>query len=109
MNSAVDFAIDIEKLRASANQAAKKMHVLANPDRLLLLCQISLGERSVSQLEEQTGIMQPTLSQQLGVLRKENIVHTRRDGKYIYYSVADKSAMAILHALYQEYCQPNNS
>ena len=78
--------------------------LLANPERLLLLCQLSQGEFSVGELEEQLGIHQPTLSQQLGVLRNQQVVATRRDGKNIYYSVADPAVLEILVVLYRLYC-----
>ena len=80
------------------------LKLLANEDRLLLLCQLSQGERCVSELEEQLGIRQPTLSQQLGVLRSEGQVNTRRDGKNIYYSVTNPAALEILALLYRLYC-----
>jgi ArsR family transcriptional regulator len=78
--------------------------VLANEDRLLLLCQLSRGERSVGELESLLGIYQPTLSQQLGVLRTEGMVHTRRESKRIYYSVADPKVLALLQTLYTLFC-----
>ncbi|QEL57948.1 helix-turn-helix transcriptional regulator [Chromobacterium paludis] len=91
-------------MRAAAGQASGLMRALSNEDRLLLLCQLSQGEKSVSELEETVGIRQPTLSQQLGVLRNEGLVATRRDGKRIIYSVADPKALAVLSTLYQLYC-----
>jgi DNA-binding transcriptional ArsR family regulator len=103
MNTALH-VIDAELLRGAAAQAVGVLKLLANEDRLLLLCQLSQGERCVSELEEQLGIRQPTLSQQLGVLRNEGAVHTRRDGKNIYYSVADPATLEILALLYRLYC-----
>ena len=70
------------------------------------MCQLADGEYCVSELEEATDIRQPTLSQQLTVLREEQLVHTRREGKQIYYSMASKEAMAIIEVLYQQYCAP---
>ncbi|MES2280716.1 MAG: metalloregulator ArsR/SmtB family transcription factor [Pseudomonadota bacterium] len=96
--------IDTERLRQAAGHAVGVLKMLANEDRLLLLCQLSQGERCVSELEEQLGIRQPTLSQQLGVLRNEGLVNTRRDGKNIYYSVASPAALDILAVLYRLYC-----
>jgi len=95
---------DMTKMRLAASEATTVMRTLANEDRLLLLCQLSQGEMSVSELEEALEIRQPTLSQQLGVLRTENLVQTRRDGKRIYYSVADPKALSILGMLYELYC-----
>jgi len=96
--------LDIESMRASALQATSVLRTLANPDRLLLLCQLSQGEKSVGELESLLGIVQPTLSQQLGVLRQEEMVNTRRSGKQIYYSVKDPKVLVILNTLYALYC-----
>lgn len=95
---------DLPKLEAAAGEAGKLLKVLSNPDRLLLLCQMTQGEFSVRELEEMTGIAQPTLSQQLSVLRDEHMVSTRRDGKKIFYSIASTEALAVLQVLYQLYC-----
>lgn len=91
-------------LRHAAGEAVSALKVLANEDRLLLLCQLSLGEACVSDLEETLDIRQPTLSQQLGVLRTEGVVNTRRDGKRIYYSVADPNVLQVIQVLYRLYC-----
>ena len=71
--------LDLDKMKASAGNACRLMKVLSNPDRLMLLCQLSQGEFSVGELEEQLDIHQPTLSQQLGVLRSQGVVATRRE------------------------------
>ena len=97
---------DPDAMQAAAAQACALLKVLANPDRLLLLCQLAQGELAVSQLESLTGIRQPTLSQQLGVLREEELVSTRREGKQIFYSVASPEAMQVLQVLYELYCPP---
>ncbi len=97
-------AIDPDLMRAAASRAVGVLKMLANEDRLLLLCQMSQGELCVADLEQQLGIRQPTLSQQLGVLRGEKLVNTRRDGKNIYYSLADPAALEILALLYRLYC-----
>jgi len=96
--------MDLTVLHDNANRAASLLKSLANPDRLLLLCQLVAGERTVSELEKLTGIRQPTLSQQLGVLRNEALVSTRREGKWIYYRVASQEALSILETLYGLYC-----
>lgn len=102
MNSDTNF--DMATLRAASNRACALMRVMSNPDRLLLLCQLSQGEHRVGELEELLDIQQPTLSQQLAVLREEALVSTRRDGKQIYYSIASDAALAVLDVLYQQYC-----
>lgn len=88
----------------AAGRATALLRVLANEDRLLLLCQLTQGEACVSELEELLGIRQPTLSQQLAVLRTEEIVSTRREGKKIFYQVCDARAVAMLSTLYGLYC-----
>ena len=98
---------DMAQMRLSANTAVGSLRAMANEDRLLLLCQLSLGEKSVSELEELLDIHQPTLSQQLGVLRTEGLVNTRRDGKRIYYSVADARILGLLTAMHLAYCPQN--
>ena len=94
-----------DKGLAEYAQAARLLKALANPDRLLLLCQLSQREMSVSELEISLGILQPTLSQQLGVLREEALVVTRRDGKHVFYRVRSPQALAVLRVLYEEFCR----
>lgn len=96
--------IDPSLLRGAAGRAVGALKVLANEERLLLLCQLSQGEMCVSELEASLDIRQPTLSQQLGVLRTEGVVSTRRQGKHIFYSVADADLLEILAVLYRLYC-----
>ena len=96
--------MDLAKLHVAADKASKLMKVLSNPDRLLLLCQMTQAERSVSELEAITSIHQPTLSQQLMVLRLEGVVNTRREGKQIFYSISSNEALAVMQVLYQLYC-----
>ena len=95
-----------QAMRDAAQSACALMKVLANPDRLLLLCELAEGEKNVGELLEATGIQQPTLSQQLAVLREEALVDTRRDGKSIYYRLASAQALAVMQVLYQQFCQP---
>jgi DNA-binding transcriptional ArsR family regulator len=97
-------ALDVATLRESAASACRLLKTLSNPDRLLLLCQLSQGEKSVGELEALLGIGQPTLSQQLGVLREEGLVSTRREGKHIHYTVASAQALAVMGVLYQQFC-----
>ncbi len=94
-----------EAMRDGAAAAVRLLKMLANEDRLMLLCQLSQGERCVSDLEAALGIHQPTLSQQLAVLRNEGLVSTRRDGKNIYYAIARADVHPLLQTLYGLYCQ----
>jgi DNA-binding transcriptional ArsR family regulator len=101
----LDPPLDMDIMRQAATKASGLLKALANPDRLLLLCQLSQGESCVSQLQDLIGIGQPTLSQQLGVLREERLVSTRREGKQIFYSIASKEALAVMQVLYQQFCK----
>ena len=98
-------SIDIQQLRANADAAGQLLKALGNPDRLLLLCQLAQGERNVSELEALLGIQQPTLSQQLAVLRREGLVATRRDGKQIFYRISSPAALAVIETLYRLFCE----
>ncbi|MDO9622433.1 MAG: metalloregulator ArsR/SmtB family transcription factor [Pseudomonas sp.] len=102
--NAPEQTLDIQQLRVNADAAGQLLKALANPDRLLLLCQLSQGERNVSELESLLGIQQPTLSQQLAVLRREGLVETRREGKLIHYRISSPAALAVINTLYQLFC-----
>ena len=94
----------ISEMRDSASQACTMLKTLANEDRLLILCQLINGPRTVGELESLLGIRQPTLSQQLTVLRQEGLVVTERNGKYVIYSLASSDAVQIMQTLYRLYC-----
>ena len=100
--------LQIEAMRISADTVVQKLKSIANTDRLLILCHLVHEELNVSQIEEKTHIMQPTLSQQLMILRKSDVVNTRRDGKQIFYSIKDQQLTIILNTLYQLYCQQDD-
>lgn len=89
---------------AGASQAADFLKALGNENRLLILCHLSEGEMSVSELEAALGLRQPTLSQQLARLREDKLVDTRRDGKTIYYSLASEDVSKILELMYNLFC-----
>lgn len=96
----------IAALRAAAGRASALLKTMANEDRLLLLCHLALGEQNVGELEAQCGIRQPTLSQQLAVLRAEGLIQPRRQGKYIYYRVVGLEVLQVLQTLHAVYCPP---
>ena len=99
-----DTPMNLAAVRDSADAACRLMKVLSNPDRLLLLCELAQGEKRVGELEELVGVAQPTLSQQLGVLREEGIVSTRREGKNIIYRIDSPRTLAVMDVLYQQFC-----
>lgn len=97
--------LDPTEMRAAARSVTALLRAIANEDRLLLLCAMTQGELSVGALEARLGISQPTLSQQLGVLRGEGLVATRREGKRIFYRIADQNVLRVLETLYRLYCK----
>jgi DNA-binding transcriptional ArsR family regulator len=99
-------AVDLARLQKASRRATSVLQALANENRLLLLCEISRAESCVADLEARLAIRQPTLSQQLGILREEGLVATRREGRRIYYRVADAAVLAILDTLYDQFCAP---
>ena len=96
--------IDLNRMQNSCAEASRFLRSLSNPDRLTLLCELSQGELCVGDLEERTGVAQPTLSQQLSVLRREELVATRRNGKQIYYRIADSRVLTMLQSLHEMFC-----
>ncbi len=103
MSETID--INFDALRSSADSACNLMKTMANSDRLMLLCQLSQGEKSVGELEAILDIRQPTLSQQLTVLREAELVSTRREGKNIFYNISSQSALAVMRVLSQQICR----
>ncbi len=96
--------LDLQDMQAAAGRACELMKVFSNPDRLLICCQLSQQEMCVGELEASLGIVQPTLSQQLTVLRNADLVSTRREGKNIFYQLTSASALAVMNTLFQQFC-----
>lgn len=98
--------IKIDLMRAAADRASELLKALANRHRLLILCQLVGGERSVGELAAFLGIRDSGVSQHLALLRKDGLVAARRDGQTIWYSVASTEARALLTTLYAVFCGP---
>ena len=94
------------EMEARAEEVASLLKTLAHPARLMLACTLAEGEFSVGQLEDKLGIRQPTLSQQLGVLRDAGVVETRRDARQIFYRLSAEKAARLIEALYGIFCEP---
>jgi len=99
-----EVSLSLKDMQQAADQACRLLKVMSNPDRLMILCQLSQGEMRVGELEEALGIVQPTLSQQLTVLRDEALVSTRREGKNIYYQLSSPQALALMQVMYAQFC-----
>lgn len=96
--------MNIERLEANAERAASLLKSMGSPRRLLILCQLVEGEKSVGELEKAVGLSQSALSQHLAVLRHKGYVGTRRAGQMIFYSLAGDEARTILQSLHGLYC-----
>lgn len=99
--------MDPIEMRENAAKAATLLKSLANESRLALMCTLAAGERSVGELNAETTLSQSSLSQHLGVLRKEGLVQTRRVAQTIYYSLANSPALRVIETLHGIYCEPN--
>jgi DNA-binding transcriptional ArsR family regulator len=97
--------LELEAMHAAAGEASRLLKTLANPDRLMLVCRLAQGEASVGELEADLGILQPTLSQQLTVLREEALVEARRDGRHVFYRLKAAPALAVVRVLYDQFCR----
>jgi DNA-binding transcriptional ArsR family regulator len=96
--------MDVDRIERSAAEAAKLLKVLANPNRLLILCHLAQGEKSVGQLEARMNLTQARLSQELARLRHDGLVRTRRDSRTIHYSIDDSRAESLIRHLYELFC-----
>ncbi len=97
---------ELKHMIDKAREASEMLKALSHESRLLLLCVLAEGEKSVTELEQFLDERQSTVSQQLARLRLDNLVTTRRDGKAIYYSLANEDVRKILNAVYDVFCEP---
>lgn len=98
-------ALPAEVMAEKAEAAAALLKALSHEGRLMILCHLSSGERSVTELEDLLGARQAAVSQQLARLRQDGLVATRRDGKAIYYSIADAKAARLMAEIYDMFCR----
>lgn len=93
-------------MQSSAQAAAELMKALSSENRLMLLCQLADGEKSVGELAETLGLRQAAVSQQLGLLRRDGLVAARREGRVMHYRLTGREAHAVILLLYELYCLP---
>jgi DNA-binding transcriptional ArsR family regulator len=98
--------INPDEMRAAVDRASELMKALSNPHRLLMLCHLVDGEKSVGQLAEFLGIRDSTVSQHLALLRRDGIIAGRRDGQTIWYRIEADIARKLVSVLYAHYCSP---
>jgi len=96
--------MDIAELKDNAGKASDLLKVMANPSRLMILCNLIDGEKTVQTLQGLVGLSQSALSQQLAILRGQNLVSTRREAQSVYYSLASEEAESVIGTLYNLFC-----
>lgn len=105
LESGAEFSPELKRLMQKARKASEFLKALAHEHRLLILCLLSERERSVTELEGLLSLSQPTVSQQLARLRLDGLVETRREGKVVYYSIADDTTRRFIQAIYDKFCR----
>ena len=96
---------ELDRMVDNAKRASDFLKALAHESRLMILCILAEGEKSVGELEDILELRQPTVSQQLARLRADGLVTTRRNGKTIYYSLASDEARIVIGAIYDVFCR----
>jgi len=104
LRSQIPTNVNLARLQKRAGHAATLLKVMANPNRLIILCQLAEGERAVGELERAVGLSQSALSQHLSVLRQQGVVTTRRSAQSIFYSLASQEVETIMVALHDVFC-----
>jgi DNA-binding transcriptional ArsR family regulator len=105
LRSSQDRSPDLLEIMRNARKASDFLKALSHESRLLVLCLLAERERSVREIEEILSLCQPTVSQQLARLRYDNLVATRREGKNIYYSLANNDVREVISVVYDIFCK----
>ena len=106
LRDGAEFSPELDQLMRKARKASDFLKALSHENRLLLLCLLAEKERSVTDLENILSLRQPTVSQQLARLRLDGLVTTRRDGKTIFYSIANEDVRQVISVIYGIFCEP---
>lgn len=101
--------VDLDDLSANAREASEFLKALSHEVRLLILCFLIEGEKSVTEIEKMLRLRQPAVSQQLARLRADGLVETRRNGKNIYYSLSRTEVRDVIGALHAAFCRPRKT
>lgn len=106
LRDGAEYSPELDLLMRKARKASNFLKALSNESRLLLLCLLAERERSVTELENILSLRQSAVSQQLARLRYDGMVDTRRDGKTIYYSLANDDVRRVIAVVYDIFCAP---
>jgi len=98
-------SLDLEGMAHHADEAARLLKALSNRSRLMVLCLLAAGELSVGELQTRLPLSQSALSQHLAVLRRDQLVKTRRESQTIYYSLHDEKAARVIRLLHEMFCE----
>ncbi|MDE1895507.1 MAG: winged helix-turn-helix transcriptional regulator [Rhodospirillales bacterium] len=98
--------IEVDLMRNAADEAGELLKSLSNPHRLMILCQLLEGERSVGELAAFLDVRSSTVSQHLALLRREGLVAARREAQTIFYGIASHPARRVLETLFELFCAP---
>lgn len=96
----------VDRLLDSAERATEFLKAMSHETRLVILCLLLDGRKSVGELEQKLKLRQPFVSQQLARLRADELVEAQRDGKNVYYSIARPEVVEIISSLYRAFCKP---
>lgn len=96
--------MQVVELESRSEEAATFLKMLASPPRLMILCHLADGEKSVGEIADLTGLRMSTVSQHMALLRGQDLVSTRRDGTTIYYALSSDAARSVMNVLYQAFC-----
>ncbi len=108
-HKASDQRLELDMLLGKAQEASEFLKALSHEARLVILCLLTEGEKSVTEIEQLLNLRQPAVSQQLARLRADDLVETRRDGKNIYYSLARPEVRDIIESLHRTFCKPRRA
>ncbi|MAN76352.1 metalloregulator ArsR/SmtB family transcription factor [Pelagibacterium flavum] len=106
MTQNAELSAETRTIKSRVDEASSFLKKLANRDRLLVVCALAEGERSVRELEDLLDIRQPGLSQQLAELRTAGMIAGRKQGKAVYYHIADPKVRAVIGTMYELFCAP---
>lgn len=94
----------LERMQAHADEAIAVLKAMASRNRLMLLCQLVQGERSVGELAQALDLAQSVVSQHLSLLRRDGVVHGRREAQSIYYRISDPRVQALMRTMFEQFC-----
>ena len=108
LRDGAEYSVELDQLMRKSRKASNFLKALSHENRLLLLCLLAERERSVTELENILSLRQSAVSQQLARLRYDGMVDTRRDGKTIYYSLANDDVRRVISVVYDIFCSPTD-